>query len=369
MYLITNRAIRRETNRFDALSIFDSMPNEKGANELRIAEIKGTGKNARAKILSDELTAARVRALKRAYNLDIDATDIQYRSLEMACVLYSQAINEKKHLLFFVHGYNNDVPSIVEATQQIERQYKDVIAVPFTWPAKGGGILAGTPNYINDKRDARASSGALDRVIEYTRKLHVLITESRSQALWANAIKDNEDNPEAARIAFATAQSRECKVTINLLCHSMGNYVLKYATLPSHSAIRSLVFDNICLVAADVNNHDHHPWVSSIEARGGVYILINENDFALQWSRRKPGEEQEERLGHTLKRLTAPNAVYVDLTRATAVGDDHSYFNGKPVRDNRKLKRLFTKLFTGDRPERYSSQMEYHASENVYRLT
>lgn len=367
MYLITNRALSAESG---GLEIFGSMPNAKGANELRIVEVTGRGSRAKAKALPDVVSKTRVRALKKTFDLSIDENAVHYRSLEMACVLFSEACRLDKHLLFYVHGYNNDVEAIIDSVHELEKQYPDVLVVPFTWPAKGGGVLSGTPNYLNDKRDARASSGALDRVIEHTRKLHLLITESRSESLWREVMSDDkfDQNPEAARIAFVEAQAKACKVTINLLCHSMGNYVLKYATLPSGSHMRSLVFDNVCLVAADVNNHDHANWVSRIEARGGVYIVINENDYALQWSRRKPGEEQKERLGHYLRKLNSPNAVYLDLTRATSVGDDHGYFSGDAPKKNRKLLRLFSKLFTGERPERYTSQMEFMPSLNAYRL-
>ena len=144
--------------------------------------------------------------------------------------------------------------------------------------------------------------------------------------------------------------------------------MLKYATVPSNSHIRSLVYDNVCLVAPDVNSHDHVQWVRHIEARGGVYVVINENDYALQWARRKPGEEQKARLGNTLHGLAAENATYVDVTRATAVGDDHSYFQGKAIERNSKLRRMFHKVFTGERPERLASLMSYFADLNAYRL-
>ena len=199
MYLITNRALSADSG---GLDIFGSLPNEDGVNNLRVVEVTGSGRRARAKVLKDELSKTRVRALKRAYELSLDEEETQYRSLELACALFSQACDEEKHILFYVHGYNNDVADIVDTAYRIERQYKDVIVAPFTWPARGGGVLSGTANYIDDKRDARASSQALDRVIEITRRLHILLTSSRSQALFERAMARHENNPEAARVAF-----------------------------------------------------------------------------------------------------------------------------------------------------------------------
>ena len=365
MYLITNRATKRERG---GLDIFLSTPSPEGANNLRIAKITGRGSSTRAEMLPDELSARRLQQLERTYRLTLDPKETYYRSLEMACLLSDQARKEKKHILFYVHGYNNDVADIVASVRQMERQYPNLLVVPFSWPAKGGGALSGTANYLDDKRDARVSSGALDRVFEHIRSTHQLLVEAQNKELWEAAKRRHGANLEAARAAFAAAQARVCKVSINLMCHSMGCYVLKYATLPAAAKIRTVIFDNVCLVAADTNNHDHIAWVQEIEVKGGVYVVINEDDNALQWSRRKPGDEQRARLGHYLHGLNASNGVYVDITRASGVGAEHSYFKGKVVRDNAKLGRLFGKMFSGDRPERFSSQMTYAADINAYRL-
>ena len=365
MYLITNRNLSADEG---GAEIFESITNREGPNNLRIVEITGRGRRIRARVLEDVLPRDRVTALMRTYNLQVDLDTVQYRSLELACLLFSRARREGKHILFYVHGYNNDVEDIIASARLLESTYRNLLVVPFSCPAKGGGALSGTANYIDDKRDARASSGALDRVFEHIRRLHLLLLEAQNAALWSRAMSHHGENLMATRSEFVYAQADECNVTINLLCHSMGNYVLKYATFPGGSHIRRLIFDNVCLVAADTQNQQHAAWVEKIEARGGVYVIINEKDHALQWARRKPGDEQRARLGHYLKALNASNATYIDVTSARGVGDDHSYFKGEPVANNPKLKRLFQKLFTGDRPERYTSQLTYAADVNAYRL-
>ena len=154
-----------------------------------------------------------------------------------------------------------------------------------------------------------------------------------------------------------------CKVSINLLCHSMGNYLLKYATKPSASMMRKLIFDNVCMVAADANNQGHRSWVEGMQTRSGTYIVINEKDSALKWSRRKPGEAQLARLGHYLKGLNAENASYLNVTTAAYVGEEHSYFKDKPVRENRRLLKMFSDLFEGRKPDDW---MKYRADINAY---
>ncbi|MEM1435280.1 MAG: alpha/beta hydrolase [Pseudomonadota bacterium] len=365
MYLVTNRALdssRRGLNKFLSTS------GQEGALNLRIVEIAGTRRNPTVAVLDDQLSAAAVRRLNRQHDLNLDPEVPQYQSVAVACELFARARAERKHILFYVHGYNNDVSAVVDAARELEANYPELIVVPFSWPAKGGGSLSGTANYLDDKRDARASSGALDRVFGIVRRLHLLLTEAESRRLWTRTLEKYPDNPERAREHYVALQSRVCRVTLNLLCHSMGNYVLKYAAIPSETNIRRPVFDNVCLVAADCNNHDHVPWLGEIDCRGGVYVVINEDDYALRWSRIKPGEEQQRRLGHYLKNLAAPNAIYVDLTRAPGVGESHGYFKGEVIRNSAKLRRFFNRLFTGEHPERYVSQLKFDAGSNAYRL-
>ena len=365
MYLVTNRNLKREQG---GIEIFESQLNRKGANELRLVEVTGPMNNLRAKALTDKLSTSRVQQLQAQFNLDIDPSQPYYASLEVACELFQRARKECKHLLLYVHGYNNNVKDVVQTARELEKTYPDVIVLPFTWPAKGGGAVSGTANYIDDKRDARTSEGALDRVFEIFREFHALLVEGQSAELWVRAKRKHPQNHERAREEFVRLQNRICQVSVNLLAHSMGCYVLKHATVPTNARIRKLVFDNVVLVAPDTNNHDHSSWLSAIESRNGTYVTINEDDFALQWSRRKPGEEQRARLGHYLKGLNTPSATYVDVTSASYVRDSHSYFHGQPVLKNSKLRRLFSDLFTGESPQLKSTRLRYYPEVNAYRL-
>ncbi|MEO0574959.1 MAG: alpha/beta hydrolase [Pseudomonadota bacterium] len=365
MHIITNRAMDESKK---GVKQFLSTSGQAGSLDLRIVKISGPKKARKVDVLQDELSLSRVKFLKKKYNLDIDTSVDHYQSLELACQLFERATKEKKHITLFVHGYNNDVEDIIATVNSLNRTYKDTIFVPFSWPAKGGGKLSGTANYIEDKRDARASSGALDRVFKIVRDMHKLLTEGQSKTLWKIATEKHSDNAVAARELFVRLQRRQCKVTINLMCHSMGNYVLKHATLPSLTNIRKVTFDNVCLIAADTNHDDHGSWIPKIEAKGGVYVVINEDDYALKWARIKPGEEQKRRLGHYLNNLDALNTTYIDVTRATGVGEQHSYFIGRKLIENKKLAGMFGKIFAGDRPERLTSLMQYMSDLNAYRL-
>jgi esterase/lipase superfamily enzyme len=361
MFVITNR--RLESDEGD-LSIFSKYPSEKGANELRLVEVKKSRKTYKATLLDDELSEARVEEIAAQCKIDLDTSKKWYQSLDVACQLYKQCLSNKKHILIFVHGYNNDMSDVLATAEKLETLY-NVSVVPFSWPANGGGEVSGAASYLSDKRDARASTGALDRFFERLQYYHGIFSAARKGRQWKVAIKKHPDNHEEARAEYAREQEKDCGMTINIVCHSMGNYLLKYAAIPSDSQMRRLIFDNVCIVAADANKKEHRSWVEGIQSRLGIYIVINENDAALKWSRRKPGEEQLARLGHYLKGLNAMNTSYLNVTDASFVGEEHSYFKDDPVNKNSRLKKMFASIFEGQRPER---EMKYRADINVYEV-
>lgn len=363
MYVVTNRKVN---NRKEGLEVFGDMPNPAGPNELRLVKVTKQGSHHATELLTDKLTQAEVRALKQRHGLEIDERADWYASLRVACELMEQAVREKRHLLIFVHGYNNDMKDVLSTAERLETLY-NVIVVPFSWPANGGGPVSGTLAYLDDKQDARVSMDALNRFFAKIRLYHEMLTKTGRRALWQRAVDEDgsRDNREAVQERFSELLHEDCPVKLNLLCHSMGNYVLKYALRPGAAAASQLIFDNVSLVAADTNNHDHPTWVERIQVRNRLYIVINENDFALGWSRRKPGAEQRVRLGHYLKNLVARNARYLDITRASAVGNTHGYFTGKPVESNAALKTLFQAAFEGGRAE---EPLLYAADINAYRL-
>jgi esterase/lipase superfamily enzyme len=256
----------------------------------------------------------------------------------------------------------------VETAERIERDH-GVICVVFSWPANGGGPVSGTLAYRRDKKDARASMDALNRFFEKMHFFHEKLTAGMRETLRQRAAERHPDNPDRIQTLYAKLCSEHCGTKLSLVCHSMGNYLLKYALQPGLSGARSLLFDNVCLIAADANNAGHADWVQALDVRNRVYVFINEDDFALKWSRRKPGEEQLPRLGHYVKNLIAANAFYVDVTHAEGVGEAHGYFVGDVLAGNSRLRQLFTAALNGGSPESMpDSLLEFAADLNLYRL-
>lgn len=361
MYLITNRVLMDDAK---GLNIFGKEPNAKGPNELRLVKVLREGDDWSVKAVTDSLAPEAVKRLKLEHDLDIDVNLPWHGSLEVACELFSLARKEKKSILFFVHGYNNDVGDVLAAAEAIENLY-GVIVVPFTWPANGGGVISGTASYLSDKSDARVSSGALNHAIGKIQQFHNILTHAQTIKFKRMADEKYPDNPMEAKLLFASLWKKDCPIKISLLCHSMGNYVFKHTFSTSENATSQLIFDNICLVAADTNNENHAKWVNELDVRKRVYIVINENDFALKASRIKPGEKQKARLGHYLKQLNSPNAYYIDITETDHLGSEHTYFKGDPVEKNKLLKAMFRNMFNGNTVE---ENLKYRADNNTYKL-
>jgi hypothetical protein len=362
MFLVTNRVIGRGSS----TSVFGETPSPKGPNELRLLEVNKAGKKWKVGPVNDELPVERVKELNKAYGLDLDTKQTWHGSLEVACKVFDQAKKENKSILFFVHGYNNDVEDVLKAACEIEVLY-NAIVIPFTWPANGGGVLTGTSAYLSDKSDARASSGAFNRFVQKIHFFHSLLSQANLTMIKKKVdLKyKGKDNPMAAAELYSELLAKECKVKINLLCHSMGNYLLKHSLMTSDNAISNLVFDNINLVAADANNQDHAKWLDKIDVRNRIHVVINEGDAALKASRIKPGKAQGARLGHYLKGLNSEKAIYIDVSDADGVGVSHSYFKGSSVENNTALHALFDDLFNGGSVEK---RLTYFTAANYFKL-
>ena len=152
MFIVTNREVRDGKGGPGKLG---SKLNPLGPNELRVVEAKKVRGKWDLQVLPDELDNKRKREIKLPVN------ETAYASQYVAKKLLNNIQRKKRNLLFFVHGFNNDISAVLERADQFTKKYK-VEVVAFSWPANGGGVR-GAASYKSDKRDAKASIGALDR--------------------------------------------------------------------------------------------------------------------------------------------------------------------------------------------------------------
>ncbi len=345
MFVVTNRKI--DTSK-EGIEQFGKSPNEKGPNEIRIFEAKRRRNKWHIDVLPDKLTK------EQKASVDIPSNKTAYASQYVAKQLLDRIRKKKKNLLFFVHGYNNDIEAVLERAENLEKQY-GVEVLAFSWPANGGGVK-GVTSYKSDKRDAIASAGAVYRTMEKMRTYLDALNQQRLDDIRSKLAEKYPDNLELRQTHFCRMAEMGCPFKISLLLHSMGNYLFKKIQCSSTYDGHHMLFDNVILAAADTNNEQHSEWVDRIACRRRVYITINEDDSALRFSRIKSGEEQRARLGHYLHRLDSTQALYVNVTEAKNVGSSHAYFEGDATKDKRsKLYRFFKAAINGDRAEKYLS--------------
>lgn len=372
MFVVTNREVFE--GQTDPARAFGSRPNPLGPNELRLAQVERRGARWQVQVLPDEITddmAAEVglppNSARAPGTPPVFASRYVARKV-LAALRPRKGQPKGRNLLFFVHGFNNDMPAVLARAEQLQQAY-GVEVIPFSWPANGGGFK-GVASYRSDKRDALASTGALDRAITRLGEIVAQINaervqriEAEAEARFGNGARSGADAERWDRF-FTAAARKECPFSINMLLHSMGNYVYKHLLRSGTYNGGTLVFDNVVMVAADTNNASHAEWVDRIQARGRVFVTLNERDSALAASRLKMGEQQLARLGHWPHRLDSRQAVYVDFTDQPQVTDSHAYFEGRPLR-NAAVRRFFDEALNGGFAEK---RLRFDTGRNMYRF-
>jgi esterase/lipase superfamily enzyme len=368
MFLVTNREVDSNGTDVNALK---SSTNSLGPNELRLAEATRAGKTWRIRVLPNEITDAMAAEVGIVREVDPQTNKakpifasryVARRILATVNPAMVQSGTKGRNLVFFVHGFNNDVEAVLDRAEQFAKNY-GVEVIPFSWPANGGGVH-GVVSYKSDKRDALASTGALDRCLG---RIHTYLQEIHGEHVARVEREANARFPDDAEKwdRFFSSQSEKwCPFTVSMVLHSMGNYLFKHLLKSSTYRGNLLLFDNVVMAAADTNSEGHAEWVDRIQCRGRIFVTINENDGALRASRMKMGEQQEARLGHYPYDLNARRAVYVDFTGEAHVGDSHAYFEGTATRNDR-VRRFFDEAFNGAFAEQ---RLHYDVARNMYRF-
>lgn len=369
MFIVTNREVHDDGKR-TGVERFGKKLNPEGANELRMAEVGRRNRRWKITILPNEMTPEMMDEV----GLRADELEDLYSSRYVARRIFGRVnptrarelgvknvATKGRNLLFFVHGFNNNMEDVLGRARALERLY-GVEVVAFSWPANGGGAR-GVASYKSDKRDAKASIGALDRTLERLLRRLAEFNAAHRRDIRARGAADFPGDAERRERFVSRAYTESCPFTINALFHSMGNYLYKHLLKSGSSEGTDLLFDNVVLASADTNNENHADWVDRVRLRRRLYITINEDDSALAAARAKSGDEQKARLGHYPYDLHSRQGVYVQFTGETAVGTAHAYFEGEAPTGNTKIKKFFKGALNGARVE---SMLDYDAGTNMY---
>lgn len=146
---------------------------------------------------------------------------------------------------------------------------------------------------------------------------------------------------------------------INLLCHSMGNLVLKTTVerfLAGHENFNNKpLFTNYVSVGADVPLKEHREWLQEFHLASQNYIMMNNRDIVLLLSylldlkEHNPlsyklglGFDNYPAIKDQVKKKLDPTTKYVDLSDVLV--SEHGYYMGK----NAIMKTIFNRLLNGE---------------------
>lgn len=208
--------------------------------------------------------------------------------------------------LLFIHGFNVSFKAAVESAALIGERYAKLSnktyqpnIFVFSWPSDGE-----VSSYVNDRHDAEASGYAFARGL-----------------MKLAAFLKGADKEEA------------CQQKINLMAHSMGNYVLRHALQQAKKITNdvslSRIFDNIVLTAADEDSDTFefdHKLAKLPELAQRITVYFNNGDLALATSELTKGNP--DRLGHdgpSKPHQIAAKVVIVDASDVVHGTSEHSY--------------------------------------------
>ena len=180
--VISNRAINEGTTDD---SLFGEGPNAKGLDEVRLAmaDYNESNKEWTLDLLPepDTLTAENLPSRKLFKDVLKGIKEQRYKS----------------DWVFYVHGFDQSFRQTLDASHQIAQRYAvDVIVV--SWVANPGGFVKS--EYNRARQAAKASANAIDHAIEKI----------------GNYLKER-----------TRSEIEACEVRLNLLVHSLGNYLLE----------------------------------------------------------------------------------------------------------------------------------------------
>lgn len=245
-------------------------------------------------------------------------------------------MSQGRDVIIFVHGYSvswkDAVVSALQLQEMINRRSargngKPALVVLFTWPSDGKKLP--WTSYRSDRSEAAASGYALGRALLKMRDYLASLTPKEY-----------------------------CGRDLNLLCHSMGNFLLENALhrMSLHAAGRTLptILDQVFLCSPDVDDNafeQGNPLSRLTEICHGVHVYFNKGDTALHISDRTKGNP--DRLGnHGVARpaLLHRKVRMIDCSPVVGGFTEHSYYMEDPA--NRDIRQTLDGVPDGD-PSRH----------------
>jgi len=312
MLVATNRRLVNENANNE--SMFGEHPNIKGPAEVRLAWAEKQGRKWILSLVTEPPEA-------RSDSLPSKKAFKEFKKL---------LLDNNKNCVFYVHGYNKSFEESISQGWELQKRYGVGVLV-FSWASNPGGIPP--LDYPKARAIAGASSPAIDMTLE---KLGRYMCEEADV---------------------------DCGISLNLLTHSLGNYLFqRFVEKPLFSG-ETRIFDNLILHQADVDSEGHEAWVDKLRYARRVYATINERDKILDIS----DLVNPDRLGNTASGLNSNRAIYLDFTKADKVKKAHQLF-GKTADKNPVVKEYFSQVFNGNAGETISG-IRFNPGKNAYEVS
>lgn len=314
MLVVTNRCLNNVNAENE--SMFGENVNSKGPGEIRMAWAEKRGDDWDLSLVSEPSDMSRDT---------LPSKDVfkKFRKL---------LINKKKNCVFYVHGYNTNFQESLTQGWALQKRY-GIGIVLFSWASNPGGFIES--EYQKAKEIAVESSRALDMTLE---KLGRYMREGADV---------------------------DCGgMSLNLLIHSLGNYLFEKFVKSPLFAGETRIFTNLILHQADVASEGHEVWLNKLRYARRVYVTLNEEDWPLWISQ---GYNDASRLGNTATNLISNRAKYFDFTDADGIGKyDHQLFS-KPADKNSVIKTYFSRVFNGKSGEEIEG-IHFNEPKNAYEV-
>ena len=257
-------------------------------------------------------------------------------------------------VLFYIHGFNNDMNAVREAMADLIEKYAESPncsvkqIVIFSWPARND------IKYRDDFRDAKTSGYTMARAtIKYGQFLDEFFKFLPAEEVFRN---------------------KPCGKRLHLMCHSMGNFVFEsmLSELKDMGWSRN-IFNQVILTAADVDYdgfEQPRAFANLTEYCDRATVYYNNSDKAMFVS--STTKNPATRLGANGPRVSSQvptNVVLVDATEVAPIGVSpkeiiigHGYHLNSPL-----VIQDMSKVLSGTHSEAIDGR-NFIAHKNAYRL-
>lgn len=246
---------------------------------------------------------------------------LKLMKLDSTAFLSEILVIKKQDWVLYVHGDGKTFEQAVIRGLNIQNMHK-IRVIVYSWPSKDP-ILSGLKNFKNSYKNVEKSLSHFNSVL-------------RTMYCLRNSTTNFQDGNK-----------------LSLFIHSLGNYYLE--CMGNKNLLLEtppLLFDNVIINAAAVEQKNHIKWVEQLHFQKNIFINSNKQDFNLKGLRifTKHGKQLGEKVIHPF----AKNAIYFNFTKSIGfrfpTESTHTYFIGKVPERNKNIRLFYFEILHGLKP-------------------